>query len=354
MSYPPHLPAPSCNIEKHRKWQSLKIILVATAFGLISGVTGASILLGWIWPNMNEGDIWVINRGLNISRNQLDRNSQAKMQEKIFGVYKNLSASAALNYLANDDKLADAVLVTSDGWAVAYLPENDSATKDWVVLGERGILYKAQRSLRDKRTGLIFLKLIPYKNNSLNQEQFKVVNFNEDRKQTDGIFVFQDNAWRPTYALGEANLFDESHLDTAIAFANNLNGNFKAGSIAIDNQGRMMGFVAHNNLLLPSVAITRLLPGLQDKKTITQESFGVEGWFDAERPIIINGERKAGFFVFKNVASNVLKKGDVILEVNGRPAIFDTIWYNINDSKVRMKVLRGGKEIEVEANVVEM
>ena len=58
--YPPHLPPPSCNLETHRRLRRLKILGAATFFGLIAGLTGASMMIAWIWPGYGGGDLWVV------------------------------------------------------------------------------------------------------------------------------------------------------------------------------------------------------------------------------------------------------------------------------------------------------
>lgn len=351
MSFPPHLPAPSCDIDKHHKWQRLKIIFVATFFGLIAGLTGASMILGWILPTIGDGG-WTLGGNLTAPRAQLDDRVQREMADKIFTVYQKLSLTGNTGYLSADDKLADAALVTSDGWAVAYLPNFDGRYKDWRVLGSRGILYHVDRALLDKRTGLIYLKIVSPENISSTNEQFKVVTFGEARGQTDNVFSLQDNSWHAAFILAAAPFFNESHLDTAPALAYALNVNFRAGSLVVDNQGRMVGVITKNNLLMPAVVAAHILPGLQDKKRVVYPSLGVEGWLSEERTIILNEEKVTGFFVNKIlVANTTLRRGDVILEIDGHAVGLDNLWYNTIGAKVRLKVLRGGKALEIEAIV---
>ncbi len=355
-SYPPHLPPPSCSLEKHHQWERLKIVLVATGFGLAAGLSGAAVMLGWIWPKGGEGDIWAINRATNNSaRGDIIERGESRMSDKIFTIYQKLSSSGGVGYFAPGDKLADAIVITSEGWVVAYLPTFDGKYKDWRILGERGIVYQAAQALLDHRSGLVYIKLAPPADMKNNQEQFKVVIFSDGVNRLDDVLIFQDGAWQSSFSLGQTWLPGESHLDTAPRSAYALGDKFKPGAIAIDNQGRVVGFLVKEAVVLPATAITRVLPGIQTNLRLLYPSLGAEGWFSKERPLLANNKRIDGFLVTRVVSSrSLLRKGDILMEINGREINSDNIWYNRNEGKVRLKISRGGKLMELETGIVEL
>ncbi|OGH69022.1 MAG: hypothetical protein A2754_00995 [Candidatus Magasanikbacteria bacterium RIFCSPHIGHO2_01_FULL_47_8] len=349
------MPPPSSNIQNHRRWERLKIVLVASGFGLIAGLSGASIMLGWIWPN-SGGDVWSFTRTpSNLSRLQAIERGESGMADKIFTIYQKLTTVNGAGYFAPGDKVADAVVVTSEGWAVAYLPNFDGKYKDWRILGARGLVYRADRAVEDRRSGLVYLKLSPPATLQSSQEQFKVVAFSDGVDRLDDVLVFQNSVWYPSFSLGSVKLLGESHLDTAPGMAYALGTNFKSGAIAVDNQGRFVGFVTKDAVVLPASAIIHVLPGIQTAKNLLYPSLGVEGWFSDERPILANEEQVAGFLVTRVVsAKSALRKGDIIVEVNGRAINSDTLWYNRDETKVRLKVLRAGKPVEFENVIVKL
>jgi len=129
---PPHLPPPVCNIADHKKWLRLKLILASAAFGLLAGLSGASILLGWIWPGYGGTDVWTVteqNRSA-LSKVQLEEKIAKEIQERIFSVYARATAFNSDSYLKKSDKLGEGVAISSDGWLAMYLPDYNGVYKN--------------------------------------------------------------------------------------------------------------------------------------------------------------------------------------------------------------------------------
>jgi len=122
MAFPPHLPAPSCNVASHRKWQRIKILLAAAVFGLVAGLSGAAIMLGWIWPGWGGGDDWMVSRVNNswLNRTQLEERVRIEMADRVAVVYSRANVWHGANYFSETDKIGEASVVTSDGWLVMH------------------------------------------------------------------------------------------------------------------------------------------------------------------------------------------------------------------------------------------
>ena len=132
--------------------------------------------------------------------------------------------------------------------------------------------------------------------------------------------------------------------------APNLNA---TGYILIDGtSGRIL---TEKNSLLPSFYITRILSKLLSQQAISYPSLGVDGWFSEEQPIVFGKEWAQGFMV-TNVwsAVNPLRRGDVLMEINGRIVSADNLWYIISgDQTLNAKILRGGKTLDVVVKVTQ-
>jgi S1-C subfamily serine protease len=48
------------------------------------------------------------------------------------------------------------------------------------------------------------------------------------------------------------------------------------------------------------------------------------------------------------------KKGDIILEINGRSASRDNLWYNMGGTQARVSVWRNGNIVESQVKVLEL
>ncbi|MBI5729060.1 MAG: hypothetical protein HY983_02365 [Candidatus Magasanikbacteria bacterium] len=359
MSFPPHLPPPVCSVSRHHQWQRLKIIGVATFFGLSAGVSGAAVLLGWIWPWFGSEDTYLSARHPGIlARQSVEDQAVSRMAEKVFALYQKSSLQGGVRLLSSADHIADGVVGVTSGWLIAYLPQFDGRFRDWAISGPNGTLYRAVKVLADKRSGAIYVKIARFEsvNSSSAAEQFKVATFAEVPEKFDDVFVRQGGRWFATFSVGAAETVSaDSRLDAVPSPGAGLAAPFKNGSLAIDAQGNLIGLVVNDNALLPITPLTRVLGGIEDRTRITYQTLGVEGWYSGDRPFFVNGEQVAGFLVNRVVTpKSLLKKGDIILEVNGRPMAQQNLWYTIGDKTVRLKIMRNNKELEIEAMPVEL
>ncbi|MEK7624869.1 MAG: hypothetical protein AAB467_00795 [Patescibacteria group bacterium] len=351
--FPPHLPPPFSNIRNHQQFERLKIILVATFFGLLAGLSGASMLLGWIWPLTGGGDNFFLSRSSSgVPREQLQARAQAKIADEIFTIYQKATVLGAARYFSELDKVADAVMGVTSGWVVAYAPNFVGLNKEWVAVAENGSLYNVSRPLFDRRTGLLYLKL---SRAGVSDQQFRVVNFNSGLKQYDEVFVFQDGQWHSTMVTGQSRDVAASHLDSVLTPAYSLNDKFRTGSVVIDVGGNLIGFVNDHSVLTTLTVEDYFLNGIENKKVLTYRSFGVEGCYTDEKLLVMNDEKLTGFIVNRVLANKqFFQKGDIILKVDGRPADRTNVWNSLLNSSVRVSIWRNGKVIESSVSVVEL
>ncbi len=352
-SIPPHLPPPVSNIENHRKWQRIKILLVSVVFGMLAGATGASMMLGWIWPGFGGGNVWFSSKSVNVaSRDILDTQTRLELADRMATVYRDLSTIASLNFLSPEKKIGEAMFVSSDGWMILYYPTYNGDYKNWRVLLNNGRSFVVQKVLKDNNSNLVYLKITPEQAGS----QFKVVNFADDVKPSDDVYVHNNNNWNHDLVVNKIPRSAQlPHLDSAPNTVIELNKTFNGGDIVVDTQGKIVGIVSDSRYILPSQYVVNVLPGILGTQKVAYRTLGVSGWFSNEQPIIIKNEMTAGFAVAKVILKNSnLKTGDIILEVNGQIADNENLWYTINSNQsLKLKVLRKGKTIEFTQVVLE-
>lgn len=344
--HPPHLPPKTSNIEIHLLWKRLKILLTIVVFSLVAGMSGASMMLGWIWPRFAEGDTWITSyTSPGLSRAQLENRIREEVSSRIVSVHRGLSNLSGASYL--NKKIGDGIMLSSDGWLAMYQPNYDNNFKNLYVVTGDGRVLQPEKALLDKYSGILYIKI--------KDGQFKVSGFNDENSALDDIFIFHNSYWYHGSVLYPSLSYQIPHLDSAPVLSYSLNGSFSVGEIAINNQGRVVGFVTEKNLLLPSFYLTRILPKVLSQQPLSYPSLGIDGWFGDEQTIISKKEKVQGFMV-TNVwsVSSVLRRGDVLLEVNGRIVTPDNLWYNINNNPaVNVKILRANKILELEARVVQ-
>lgn len=358
--HPPHLPPKSSSLEAHRLWQELKLLLLVVVFGLIAGMSGASMMLGWIWPRFAEGDTWITSyTSPGLTRAQLENRIQEEISSRIVNVYRGSSSLNGTSYL--NKKIGDGIILSSDGWLAMYQPNYDGNYKNLYVTTKDGQILQPEKAQWDKYSGVLYIKI--------KDQQFKVVGFNDANSSLDDIFVFQNSHWYHGSALYLSLDYKIPHLDSAPILSYSLSGSFSAGEVVINNQGRVVGFITEKNLLLPSFYITRILPKVLSRQALSYPSLGVDGWFSEEQVIVFekpkfgtdpaNGSgirEKIQGFMISNVwsSANPLRRGDVLAEINGRVVTADNLWYIISgDQALNAKILRAGKTLELVLKVTQ-
>ncbi len=357
--HPPHLPNKTCSLALHQAKQRMAIILLAVVFGLVGGVTGTSMAIGWIWPDLGGGNYWLVS--------QVDRTGQKvfleeiikkETEQKIMTVYPNTQKIGEVFYFDNNNKLGEAIVVGSDGWLAMYL-ENERDLINfqfWRVLNFENRIFQVSNQLYDKQTNILYFKIKNLSDQEeIKNEQFKVMGFSEDFKNGDSVFVNQRGSWQTNFLEQDHYLTEKQHLDsTPLKLTILENKNIQAGSVIINKQGRLLGFVNKEGEMLGSVYMARILPGILNKQQIIYPTFMVEGWYSVEKPIFDQNGSYKGFLV-TNVLKNEakLQKGDIILEINGQIVENENLWYNLRGEKARLKILRRGKFLDIEAQIKE-
>ncbi len=365
MSVPPHLPPPVCNIKAHRNWQRLKILLAAAVFGLVAGLAGASVMLGWIWPGFGGGDTWIISQQNRtaLNRVQLEDRVRAEISDRIVGVYSQLDGNASnVGYVRADNKIGDAIILSSDGWLAMYHKGGVGSYKKWKVMASDGALYDLEKALFDDRTDILFLKISLQKESDRQRSggQFKVVGFSDKVSVLDEVYVYENNIWQYTWINSVVpGALGTPHVDTAPAWAYMLRYDFAPGSVVVNSQGRIVGIVVDGGYLLPYQFVTRPMAQVLGQQKIVYPTLGVEGWYDFEWPMVVNNERQVGFYVSRLVdKKSILRVGDIIVEIDGKligsaVGTSEDLWYNLDGkNNTRLKILRAGKSLEITANII--
>ena len=356
---PPHLPPQVCDIKTHHSWQRLKILLAAAVFGLVAGMSGASIILGWIWPGYGGGDVWVISQQNRtaLNRTQLEDRVRIEVSDRIVSVYSQLDGNTAVGYVRAENKIGDAVVLSSDGWLAMYHKGGVGNYKKWKALAAGGAVYDFEKALFDDKLDVLFLKISLQKETDVQRSggQFKVVSFAEKSDLLDEVYAFNDGGWQYSWISAlVSGVFGVPHADGAPAWGYRLRYDFAPGAVVVSGQGKVVGLVANNGYVISSEHIMRPMSQVLEKQKIIYSTLGVEGWYDFEWPIIVNGERRSGFYVSRIMdIKSPLHIGDVITEIDGKVlggAVGENsdLWYNLNGkSDAQLIVWRVGKSVAV-------
>ncbi len=337
---PPHLPPPTCNIEQHSRQERLKLFLAAAFFGVLGGMSGAAVMLGWVWPVFNGGDVSsFFSYHAAATINPFEGRVEEDSTNRLVSVYKDISVVGDTSYFTSKNLVGEAAVLSTDGWLVMYAPNFDGVIKNWQVLDADGAVLPVQKALFDRLSGLVYLKI---------SAQDRVVAFADILEQGDDVFVHEAKRWSAA-SIEQLNapLSTASHLDSAPIEGYKLTRSSLPGSAVFTRQGRFVGFVTKNDAVIPVQGFSAIVTAVLSGQGIVYPTLGVEGSFTEEEPIIVGGELVNGFLVNKVVVKNsLLKRGDSIIEVNGQIVTSAVLWHSIYTSKtIAATVMRAGKKI---------
>ncbi len=361
--FPPHIPPPSVSIAHHQMWFRFKIFATVLIASLLSGLVGAAIMLGWIWPvglvfTNQGGVVTLLNRS---GLNELAPEVTAAVNQEVLTIYQKLGTDGLTRFLNPADKIGEAMILTSDGWAVFPAKDfNVSAARGWQLLSSSGQLFIITQSVYDGRAGLTYVKITRPASATTTALEFteaRSVTFAPRLESISQVYVLVKGVWQSAVLRsGSAGLGVIPHLDNEPAVGYALDGVFPTGASVVDGGGRLVGFIKKDNIVLPGVIIDRLLPQVLSKGKVAYPSLGVQGWFDDEQPIIVGGQRQSGFAISKVLTpGGALRRGDVITMLNGEAVRPDMWWGALENAKnVSVSVLRSGKVIELTVPVMEL
>ncbi len=349
---PPHLPPPSSNIKVYKKMQNIKFIIVVTFLALIAGVTGASIMIGWVWPMRGEADRFTISYYRSTAaRKQLEDSILQEIFSRTVLVYSNSSLFNGVETVQRDNFVGRGIVVSSDGWLVVYSPEFKDSAKNWRVVTNEGKSVGLEKAVYDQVNRMLFLKV------STTSSQYfkKQAEFVDGANNGDAAYVYDNNTWN--YTMIESQRISNAslpHRDGIFSQHYILSNDFSSGDVVINAQGKVVGVVVEKNNVMPSSAFTHLISSVLNNATLQYRSLGAEGWFDSEQPVFINHLRVQGFFVDKIISKeSVLKRGDVLMSIDNQVVDPTVLWYTIkNNAQVVLKIMRAGKIISVSAPVL--
>jgi len=239
------LPPKSCNIARHQKWRRLKIIFALTIFALIVGMSGASMMIGWIWPRFAEGDTWIASYvHPALSRVQMEDRVRQEISLRIVSVYQSESALNGVNYLKQ--KMGDAIVVSSDGWVAMYKPDYDGSYKNFSVLAKDGQVYQ----LENARDGQIFRRSL-FKNK---KRAIRCREFQRQHQRGEDIFVFNDSDWYHSvvdYPRHERKC-NSPYGHRSVLFYS-WTENSIGRDVVINSQGTVDGLIQNDGSLCPAI-----------------------------------------------------------------------------------------------------
>ncbi len=348
-----------------QKNRLLPIILVAFICGFIAGVAGEIITrvyilndysIPYFYNEVNLDDLNYNRPGLIIrDAKKVVVNHDVKVAETInsirpslVGIYKNLGVNGTsatsspatpatttalvnLEYYKLDEPIFIGLIVTSDGWVAASLPEALEKTfniKDYVAITADKKIYQLEQisTLKDLPGDLFFFRLAAVNNLtvrkitdqseiSLGQSVLAINDFNN-------AFLTSISSFRKSTAL-----LSSDSLNARFSLANDLGDEFK-NSFVFDIAGNLVAVISANKEIVPAFSYTRYWQSLLQNGTVTQPFLGVH-YLDLSTLKVLGLNMEKGAWlksgenlpaIIKNSPAELagLKEGDIISWINNQ------------------------------------
>ncbi len=354
-SLSPHLPPDSCNIMTHYRMQSLWKVLFIVFIGCLSGITAAFVAVAWILPQTGS----VPTLGTFGGNNRSDANEKPSVllvqqtKQRLMTIYDKRKKIDGV-YYPEHAVLSDAILLSSDGWAVVYDPDKTLPdTSVWEGVDHQGVTHQVVRFVRDPMGQLLYVQF--------SGEGFRIVSFAPtDAYDTDAtLWSMSGDDWQRVYGdtLVRQKLAD-SYTLYAPQYALRVLPLQAKKSILLSDQGELFGLVDANGTVLPSWWIDYELNSLLKHGVIRYEAVPWKGSFITRTNDVEVTKEILGFYVESGAGRAVtsVRNSDLVIAFNGKP--IDRVHtardiFSLPD-EFSVTVLRDGVELTVTAKKTEV
>jgi len=342
----PHLPAPACRVDTYYRLQNVKWLLLFAGLAFIAGVSAALIVAAWVLPNTNTGQyIQTINLDREVNQATPEPLLVRQTKQRLLTIYDSRQKPTKELY-TTQAWLGQAAIISSDGWAVAYLPNYiNGLERYWEILDYQGVEHAIEKLVYDKLEGLIYFKVAA--------EGLRVVSFPDwsDLGQGSLLWSVSFTGWDQEFIQTEIKNSPKD-LITAWqpAFNFQLLDDVAVGELLFNNQGQFVGMALEANLLSHGWLVEKQIAPLLETGQLSYLGLPWQGYF-----VYGINDNLAGFYIeksFSALTANSVLRGDVVLEINGEmvagPRWAEQIW--LAPEEFSIVVWRAGVEQEISVN----
>lgn len=318
----PHLPPQTCSIKAHKRLQVLPWVIGMVVIALLSGIATSLVAISWFYPQfIPDATISGIIRTRDAGQVP-SVDVQRFVQERTVQIVDTTKQVGGTYYTA-DAHVADAVLLSSDGWAVLAMPET-SRTQTWEAIDSQGRIQSIDTIVPDTKNKVMYVHI--------GGEGYRVTSFYDWEESIEDqavIWALNNGEWIVTQtdgavAQGTAQLFRFGAQTHATALIPALT----RGSMLFTNDGLFVGFVSPDNTIVPGWQMAPHLSSVLAGDPIVQTGFTYTGQMieSAIQDDLIR--RINGFYVAQSPTrqtSSTIGVGDVIVRINNQPFVKEHI-----------------------------
>lgn len=359
----------------------LKIIILATIFGLGAGVVGqlftaAYLLPGEIFISENGGRIK--NTGTLDEENKKIAEAHRLVSPAVFEIYHEKSQTRdPLNQIyLEKDRVAQGFALTSDGWLLSFGKNLADPKNYFVIITSDQKIFSPEKILFDETSGAVFLKINADNLSAPPLGEIENLSLGEKiiipkNKQTLGVAAIENLTYEkisdPKNLLRSSEKLDKSIVADGQWLPN------VAGAPAVNFDGEVIGLATSSSgVISPIDAWRPAIFSVLKNGEIVRPNLGLH-YFNLSRAVgldvALNQNQKTGALIWsdKNLqiagvvknspaAKAGLKDGDIILKINSeeissKKDLAEIIQEYAPGEKIELTILRLGEEKNVEATL---
>ena len=340
MAHAPHLPTQKPDKQPPNRFL-LTVVFVSIFFGLLAGTTAALVVSTWITPSVNSvSEPFIFKQVEQNKKISVDAQVERHVSEKVISLYKK-SDVVYQTYDQETSFIADAVVVSSDGWAVLSLKDFKAGQQNnWFGVDRRGVNYTIRIAYADRTTDLVYVQF--------KGDDFRVASFAD---WTD-MSVNQQVIFADKYALSIKKISDIKTVQTTEINKDQIKfliDDVDSG-LLFTQDGRFIGF-AQQGVLSLAYKVQHDLPTVLRGAVLKNDKLSFKGKHITH--IISDDKTKEQQgFLLTNVNypySKMLKRGDVVIRINGQDydQLITSRQLLFSDQDITLDIIRDGKEMSV-------
>jgi len=340
----PHLPAKACRVDTYYRLQNIKWLLLFAGLAFIAGISATLIVSVWVLPDNNASPhIQIINLEHEVNQAAPEALLVRQIKQRLLTIYDRRQKPGG-EFYAFQALVGQAAIISSDGWAVAYLSNYVSGEERyWEILDYQAVEHKLEKVVYDKLDKMLYFKV--------NATGLRVVSFSQwpDLGQGSVLWSVGLDNWQQNFILSEAKTSLKA-LNPVWQPAYNFQLLTKAvpGELLFDNQGQFVGLVLEANLVSHGWLVEKQTAALLETDRLVFSGLPWQGYFVYN----VGRDKRKGFYVDRVSAVSAVDsvlKGDVVLTINGKEAkaerLAENIW--LAPPELLITVLRGEELVDL-------
>ena len=340
----PHLPPRACRVDTHIKIGRLRWLFFIVFIAVLSGLAASLSTIAWLAP-ITSGDY-----GLNVLERRAEKSVPdsllvRQVKQRLVTIY-NKKERNKLGMYKNQAAKGEAILLSSDGWVVMWWPVNPlGEEKNWEAVDYQGVAYGIEKKVYDSKNSFLYLKL--------KGESFRISPFTDWKTvgQDKEYWAVRSGEWQRVTVTDLLARYKEAWSINETAFVYKFDSYLTAGTILVDDQGSLVGFIDEETQGWLAWPVEGQLGNVLGSGSLVSQGLNwtgylVEALAKGDQVVPLSG------FYLTVVGDGPVKAGDLLIKLNNESLNKEMLAWQVQElpEEFTVVVWRQGQETELKIN----